>query len=213
MELSPKFIVLEGLDGSGKTTQAKIIQKELEKIGIKSLITAEPTDHNKEIIKQGSNTIGKLIREILDSHNVLNLFSLQLLFSADRGYHQAEIKQILQNGYWVICDRYKFSTLSYILSNKEGKKYFKILEQINNKFLTPDYTILIDYPAEKCIKQLDESRNNKDFFEQIEKLEKIRKAYLKLAKKYKIKIIERENKTEEELGASIVNSIKSKFNI
>src|SRR5579884_4009372 len=85
-----KFIALEGIDGSGKSTQKIIIQKKLEDLAHNVLLTHEPT-------REGS--IGKLIHDILQSEVKISPVGLQYLFAADRSVHQEEvIKPSLQKG-------------------------------------------------------------------------------------------------------------------
>ena len=80
------FIVVEGIDGSGKTTIAQLLKEELEKRGYKVWLTREPTD----------GPIGKQIRELLfQGHEINEIWGriMALLFAADRYYHQIEIKK------------------------------------------------------------------------------------------------------------------------
>src|SRR5690554_6635734 len=83
-----KLIALEGIDGSGKTTQAQLLVEKLKKSGKKVIYTKEPTD----------GEIGKLIRRVLSGELNVPPLSLQYLFCADRGPHQEEMEQYLKKG-------------------------------------------------------------------------------------------------------------------
>lgn len=127
------FIVLEGLDGSGKTTQLKkltgyIASKYPDK---KLIITREPG---------GSyNEVGEQIRNVL-LNNDMNDYTRALLYAASRYEHQLKIKEWLKKGYIVLCDRYIYSSLAY-QSNDELS--MEEIMQINryNDIIKPDHII------------------------------------------------------------------------
>src|SRR3989338_8048368 len=92
-----KFLVIEGPDGSGSSTQVALIKKYLEQKGEKVLDTKEPTN----------NLIGGLIRGVLTGEWKLGSYGLQLLFCADRAHHlEREIMPALEKGWNFITDRY-----------------------------------------------------------------------------------------------------------
>ena len=98
-----KLIALEGIDGSGKTTQALELVESLKKEGIKTVYTKEPTD----------GEIGKMIRRILTGEKNFEPVSFQYLFAADRVEHQEEIIGFLKKGKIVVSDRYFWSSIPY----------------------------------------------------------------------------------------------------
>lgn len=167
-----KFIVFEGLDGSGQTTQAKMLVDYLEKKKKRVLLTKEPTD----------NIIGGLIRGALKKNWHPSNECLQLLFSADRAFHlQNEILPALRKGFFVISDRYLFSTIAFggIDCNIQW------LESLNKNFLLPNIIFLLKVSPEECIRRLKKSRFGLELFEEKEKMQKVWKNYEKLTKKYK----------------------------
>jgi len=94
------FVVFEGIDGSGKTTQAQMFASYLDsRSASRTFLTAEPTDE----------LVGRLIRKIL----LLSRETIACLFFADRSLHLTEIEPILKCGRNVVCDRYAYSTLAY----------------------------------------------------------------------------------------------------
>ncbi|MFH1841540.1 MAG: dTMP kinase, partial [Candidatus Nealsonbacteria bacterium] len=104
-ELKGKFIVFEGLDGSGQTTQANLLKDFLEEKGKEVVLTKEPTKNSEA---------GRRIREILDEKEKLDPIDLQRLFIQDRREHLDNlIIPSLKEGKTVISDRYFFSTIAF----------------------------------------------------------------------------------------------------
>ncbi|MFH1894932.1 MAG: dTMP kinase [Patescibacteria group bacterium] len=170
---SGKFIVLEGLDGSGISTQAELLFEYLKKQGKKVYLTSEPT----------RSLIGGLIASQISNHWQSSPECLQLLFTADRAYHlEKEIVPLLKKGITVICVRYILSTLAYGNSEIDGGKW---LAEINKKFILPDITFLLMVSPKICIKRIKKERFHEELFEKEEKLNKVYKNYLKFAKNFK----------------------------
>jgi len=168
-----KFIVFEGLDGTGTTTQLDLLQKYLKKKRIKAHFTREPTQY----------LIGGLIKSWLSNDWGSTPQCLQLLFTADRAYHlDKEIIPLLKKGIIVISDRYIFSTLAYGMLEIKDKGW---LWELNKKFILPDITIFLDSSPEACIERIKKDRPSVELFEKKEKLEKVRQNYLEIFKKFK----------------------------
>lgn len=162
-----KFIVFEGLDGAGTTTQAELLIEYLKKQGCKVFVTSEPTN----------NIIGGLIRGQLKRHWKTSPGCLQLLFAADRANHiEAEINPALRKGRVVICDRYVLSSLAY------GSLGVDLgwLKAINSRFPKPDLTLFLDTEPKECIKRLKRERCSLELFEEERKLRQVRNNYLKV---------------------------------
>ncbi len=162
------FIVIEGLDGSGKTTQAKLLSKKLEKTH-NVLLTAEPS----------LGKIGSFIREdCLYEETRLPIEAEALLFAADRIEHMHnEVKPALDQGKLVICDRYIYSSLAYQGSAGLSLDWIKT---INARALQPDFCIFIDVSPEKVIERL---RRRKSVMETLEIQQRVREGYLKYVEK------------------------------
>jgi dTMP kinase len=190
------LIVFEGIDGSGQTTQSKLLADYLISKNYKVFLTKEPTN----------NEIGKLIRKILNKEIEFDNLGLQLLMMADRAYHMKEIRNYLKNNYIVICDRFWFSTVAY---GSEDEKMFKILFKINSiLFGFPDFLIILDVDPEIALKRKDA----KEIFENVEKLKKVRENYskiAKIAKKYTNVFLIDSNKPIEE----VQKEIREKLNL
>ena len=176
-----KFIVIEGIDGSGTTTQTKKLANYFKNIGKKIYSTAEPSN----------NPTGLLIRKFLKENNKKNcLFrkkQLALLYAADRLEHYAlEIGVNLKMGINVICDRYLMSTLVY-QGFDLNENWIKSL----NKYVPlPDLTILIDVHEDIALLRRNKRGNDFEFFDNFKFQKNMRQRYLSLAKKLKIKIID-----------------------
>lgn len=194
-----KFIVFEGLDGSGTTTQIGLFIEYLKKKKIKAHLTREPTQY----------IIGGLIRSWLANDWKSTPECLQLLFTADRAYHlDKEIMPLLKRGITVISDRYFFSTLAYGLWEIKDKNW---LFDINKRFILPDVTIFVDTSPEVCIERIKKDRFSVELFEKTEKLKKIRKAYLEIFKKFKNIYIIDGNKSIKDVSCDIKKVIKNKL--
>ncbi len=181
-----KFIVFEGLDGSGQSTQAERLGSFLKKKKIKTHITKEPTN----------NLIGGLIRGRLQGDWKSTPECLQLLFAADRAHHlEKEVTSFLEKGINVICDRYFFSSIAF--GSLEIKDW-NWLKEINKMFVVPDVVFYLKVSPDVCIKRISDTRFSFELFEKEEKLKAIEKSYNRLAKEYDFfRIIDGEKKIEE----------------
>ena len=173
-----KFIVLEGLDGSGTTTQLKMLKQSFDERKIDSFPTMEPTD----------GVIGKLIRDALRKNIVLDNKTLALLFAADRNEHiygKNGVMEQLKKDKWVLCDRYLFSSIAYqsLACNRNW-----VVEV--NDFPLPEYLFFITTTPDECQKRM-ENRDKKELFEDIKLQESILENYnygIDIFKKSKMKI-------------------------
>jgi len=169
-----KLIVLEGIDGSGTTTQAKLLAQSLLAKGAPAELTAEPSD----------GPIGRLIREYLKGERkfadrFLSGHSLALLFAGDRLDHLArEINPWLEQGKLVISDRYLLSSLAYQSLDCD----LDWIKSINREAPPPDLTILLDLPVDIALKRVSQRPLWPELFEKAEVQKKVRENYLKLAR-------------------------------
>ncbi len=165
------FIAFEGIDGSGKTTQAKLLFKYLRSKG-KCLFTDEPT----------KGLTGVYIHGLLMTRRRIDPLALQLLFTADRAEHVNEfIIPKLKAGYSIITDRYMFSTIAYGMA---GGIAPEMLISANSQFPAPDATLVIDTAPKTAVERLKKRGNAIDYFEKLNFLTKARDAYRSLARRY-----------------------------
>lgn len=179
-----KFLAFEGIDGSGKTTQALLLSYWLIERGYRVLITEEPT---RELVT------GYFVKIALRHKDRLPKETYPLLFLADRLNH---IKNIivpaLESGKIVISDRYHFSMLAYQPAQGIDKERIEmILEALEVEIPIPDLTILLDIPVEEALERLTEREKGiVDEFERREFLAKVRENYLKLADEYGFLVVD-----------------------
>ena len=154
-----KFIVFEGIDGSGKTTQINQLSKWL-------ISTDLIPENNKLVITRepGGTKLGKSIRSLLLDTSIgksPDSITELLLYAADRSQHVNEIiRPTLDQGDWVISDRFCGSTLAYQgYGRKLDINLIKDLEAIATQGIAPDITFLLDIPIEESIRR---RRNRKD---------------------------------------------------
>ena len=174
-----KFIVFEGLDGSGQTTQVKLLAEFLKNLPaqagnkFKVLTTKEPTLDSKA---------GKLIRAVLDKKEKIPPKKLQELYAQDRKEHLNKvIIPNLKKGKIVISDRYFFSSFAY------GSLAVPLsyLLKINDKFLLPDITFFINTKPRTSFLRIKKRGKKQTFFEVENKLRKVYQNHKKIFKKFK----------------------------
>jgi dTMP kinase len=177
-----KFITLEGPEGSGKSTQAKMIIRRLAELGIEAISTREP----------GGTALGEEIRNILQ-HNQAGEAPCEraelLLFEASRNQLvEKVIRPNLEKGIWVICDRFMDSTTAY---QGYGRglpvQAVKAIHYFTVDGVVPDLTLLLDIEVSTGFERIAQRYlalgESADRFEQEERSfhEKVRAGYLKLA--------------------------------
>jgi len=190
-----KFIVFEGLDGSGLTTQATILRNYLEKKGKRTVLTKEPTD----------GLIGGLIKACLRREWKTDPETLQMLFAADRAHHlKTHIIPTLKTGKNVICDRYILSSMAFGAIDVSLKN----LKQLNANFAVPNITFVIDTQPKICIERIQKARPHLEIFEEEGKLQQIRKNYHGLKNHYNDTYFIDGNREPELVFADIEKIIK-----
>ena len=167
MKIRGKFIVIEGIDQSGKMTQTMILTKQLIRQGYKVKSMSFP---------MYNTPVGKLIKRFLNKEDFLPRVS-HMLLSANRWEFERIISNELINNDFLICNRYFFSNIAYGLAHKLDKKW---LENLDRGLPKPDITILIDIPISESsvrkTKSRDKYEKNKKF------LKSVRNKYKLLAK-------------------------------
>jgi dTMP kinase len=177
------FITLEGIEGCGKSTQARRLVDRLEGAGVSSILTLEP----------GGTLIGKEIRRILlDSKNKdLSPLSELLLYEADRALHmEMVIKPALVKKKWVVCDRFFDATTAYQgYARGQDNELIRLLNEKASLGIRPDITFLIDCPVEVGLERALKrnkimEQNGQDRFEREEMNfhTAVREGYLSIAK-------------------------------
>jgi len=153
MEILSRFIVFEGLDGSGTSTQMKLLEERLLHHHVPVTFTSEPTDRS----------IGRYIRTVLNREESVLPQTMAMLYAADRNEHvngaENGIRKLAQNR-WVVCDRYIFSSLAY----QSIDCGYDFVRNLNSAFPLPEHLLFLDVPPEVCEARLA-ARGNQDIFE------------------------------------------------
>lgn len=160
------FIAIEGIDGAGTTTQAKLLADGLRAGGLPIHLTREPSD----------GPIGVLIRQILTGRVVVpgiqgprapDWATMALLFAADRVDHiEAEVAPNLADGVTVITDRYDYSSVAYqSITAGGGDEAAVWVREINRHARRPDLTIVVDVPSEVADRRRGERGKARELYE------------------------------------------------
>lgn len=185
-----KFIVFEGIDGSAKTTQIQLLKECLQQNGINSIITAEPS----------SSVIGTLIRDLQQGNGIQNPsdYTMALLYAADRCEHEKWIKSKIAEGIWVLCDRYKYSSMAY---QEDIPDASITVEDLNEVFIEPDHAFLLNIPVAEALSRLSRRGGVSEIFEKEDILEAVSQNYKKIFT------------SSNPENFSIINAIGDKFEI
>jgi len=200
------FITFEGIEGAGKSTQAVMLHNYLLEKKKKVILTREP----------GGTKTGKKIREILLSHTdeIFPAIAELFLYEADRNLHvENVIKPKIEEGFFVICDRFTDSTLAYQgYARGLDINLIKNLNRIATGNLKPDLTFLIDIPVEEGLKRIVRERK-KDRIEKedINFHKKLREGFLKIAEEEKDRIVILDGtKSPEDIFKKVLEILKNR---
>ncbi len=199
-----RFIVFEGIDGSGKSTQIKNISRHLKTLNYGVYSTFEPTD----------GPIGLLIRQMLSGKVATDQRTIASLFAADRTDHLVNkvngIRKKKDQGEVVLCDRYYFSSYAYHAQYIDMEWVIHV-NSLNAEILRPDVTIFIDVDPKVCFERIKSSRSEFEMYEKIDIMEKVRTNYFKAfdtLKDLENVVIIDGNSTMETVENAILNEVQ-----
>lgn len=174
--LRGRFVVLEGIDGAGTTTQLERLALALETRGLAVHRTAEPT----------SGPVGALIRRYL-RHEIelpsggprpVSWDAMALLFAADRVDHvRTEIEPMLARGSWVLSDRYDLSSLAYQSATAPSDDVVAWIRELNSRALRPDLTVVVDVPADLAAQRRGARGASEELYEKQELQRRLAQIY------------------------------------
>ncbi|MCL1467749.1 dTMP kinase [Argonema galeatum] len=202
------FIVFEGIDGSGTSTQSNLLKDYFTAKGYQAVVTYEPSN----------GPVGNLIRQALKRRvffvNDSQKFDEQMayLFAADRYDHLFNevdgVFKLIDDNFTVISTRYFFSSLAYHWNTQED---WELVSSLNDGFPNPDLVIYIDIPVEVALTRIRD-RSVKDIYENEEKLARVSKNYQDIFSKYEGLALQVDG-TEEKSAVhqKIVNFIENTF--
>ena len=172
------FIAFEGIDGSGKSTQVKLLSEKLKQEGFKIYTTFEPTD----------SPIGSVIKNIFRHRIEADHRTIAGLYVADRLDHLLNktngILKKMEEGYTVLTDRYYFSSYAY-QGTHMSLDWVIQANSLSAELLRPDLTIFIDVPPEVSMQRLGEGRDMIQLYESLENLHNVRAKYFEAFDKLK----------------------------
>jgi dTMP kinase len=164
------FIALEGLDGSGKTTQVKLLAEKFKENGYAIYTTAEPT----------TSRIGLMIKDIFKHKMEADHRTIAALYAADRLEHLLNktdgILKRLEEGYTVLTDRYYFSSYAYHAVHMSMDWVIQA-NSLSATLLRPDLNIFIDTSPELSMQRLHRGRSSIELYETIDNLKQVRNKY------------------------------------
>ena len=205
------FISIEGFDGTGKSTQSKLLKDGLEKANINSIIVREP----------GSTNFSEKIRNIIKENTEIEIMTELLLFQTSRSELVSKIiKPNLEKGKVVITDRYTDSSIAY--QGYGGGIDINLIEELNKistSDLTPNLTFLLDMDVKDSIERTLKRNNEEN--EQIDKFEnkdfdfheKVKNGFNEIMKKNKDRVIKIDASEEiEVISKKILNITLEKIN-
>ena len=200
-----KFIVIEGLDGSGKTTQIRALGKRLRALGRMVAETAEPT----------ASATGGLVRDALSGLTPRTGTEIAALFMADRVAHNVHpvngINVLLARGNDVICDRYYYSSLAYqgVVSDPDWVFHINVdCPEIRR----PDLCIFLDLDDEACLRRMDEGRSYREIYENENTLLAVRRRYYAAFERLEGRdniVIVNADRTREEVAEDVFAAVRA----
>ena len=168
-----RFIVFEGIDGAGKTTQIELLAKHLRACGRAVYCTAEPTE----------SVSGGLLRDALSGVSRRTVCEMAAIFVFDRIHHNVNpvngIQKMLADGFDVICDRYYYSSMAYQGSGTDP-------EWVGNmnlgcpEIMRPDVCIFLDLTPAQSMERINRGRATQEIYENEEKLTQVRNQFYRV---------------------------------
>lgn len=191
--------MIEGIDGAGKSTLCRMIERSLSDEGRSVIVTQEPT----------YDEIGSFIRE--GKVKDISQKAEALLFVADRAVHTERISKWVEEGNIVVCDRYFASTVAYQSSELNGEALDRewLITMNRPVMAVPDLTVLLDIDPGKGMGRIGD-RGEKSKFENIKYLESVRREYLRLADEFDFMVIDAEE-GQAEIADKIINGLKERL--
>ncbi len=166
-----RFIVFEGIDGAGKSTQIQLLANRLKERGRVVYCTAEPTE----------SVSGGLLRDALGGISKRTSCELAAMFVLDRIFHNVNpvngIEKMLADGVDVICDRYYYSSLAYQGSLIDGD-WVRDMNLNCPEIRTPDLCVFLDLTPEQSMARISKGRVTTEIYETEEQLTKVRNRFL-----------------------------------
>jgi dTMP kinase len=203
-----RFITVEGGEGAGKSSNLEFIQGLLERAGKPVLFTREP----------GGTPLGEAVRALLLGHQHTGMADdteLLLMFAARAEHLQRRIIPALEQGQWVLCDRFTDASYAYQGAGRGlPRSRIEILEQFVQGDLRPDLTLLLDLPVEVGLERAGQRSEPDRFEKQAQRFfEQVRRGYLDIATREpgRVKVIDASPALEivqQQIEAEVTNFLE-----
>ena len=167
-----RFIVFEGIDGAGKTTQIERLASRLRSEGRKVAVTAEPT----------ASVSGGILRDALGGLQKRTDCEMAAMFLLDRIFHNVNpsgIRALLAEGYDVICDRYYYSSMAYQGSRTDAA-WVRDMNLRCPEITRPDLCIFLDLAPEESLRRIGRERTSTEIYEKKDILETVRNCFFEV---------------------------------
>lgn len=201
------FLALEGIDGSGKSTQARLLSDRLREMGVPFYATMEPTD----------SPIGSMIRQVMTGRIQADPRVIAALFTADRLDHLLnEVNGIagkIEEGISVITDRYYFSSYAY-QSVDVPLDWLIQANALSRDILRPALHLFIDVDAGTAMERISQNRFSTELFEERSRLAQVRQNYLDVFERLKDTervVLVDGNQSQENVAKDIWNAVQGYF--
>lgn len=191
-----QFIVIEGLDGAGKTTQIRLLREALEEKGVRVHVSTEPTEYES----------GKALRRALSGKEPKTACEMAVMFTIDRIAHnqhpESGIEALLKDGCTVISDRYYYSSMAY-QGSLTDEFWVDTLNRGCPEIRKPDLCIFLDLAPEKSMERITKNRSAEELeiYETLDRLTKVREKFLSVFDR-----LARETDPEKRENVVIINA-------
>ncbi len=197
-----RFIVFEGIDGAGKTTQIEQLAARLRNEGRPVAVTAEPT----------ASVSGGILRDALGGLQKRTDCEMAAMFLLDRIFHNVNphgIKALLEEGYVVICDRYYYSSMAYQGSRVDGT-WVRDMNLSCPEITRPDICIFLDLSPEESLRRIAKDRTGTEIYEKKEILEAVRQSFFAVFEDIddKVAVIDTTGCSIDEVAEKVADAVR-----
>ena len=196
-----KFIVFEGIDGSGKSSHARLLAERLQREGVEVERTFEPTD----------GAIGTLLRRYLKGEIASSERAIASLFLADRLDHiqkEGGLLATLERGVTVVCDRYLYSSVAYNCGS-ESVEWVADLNQAAHDLLRPDLVVYLDLPV-AVMEQRLQNRSYKEIYETVAYQRRVQERYVEALARWHDNVVRVDcDRAKPEVAEAVWQAVKA----